>query len=148
MARFPREWSQGGGVKGHYRLLLMIKAAAQGSFKGKSHEGSWLKRHTQEVWNRSWFNQQNTLIFFFLQKPTLLLNFFNIFQLSSSASDSTAHRRWTVQQPEKQTPQSSPARRRWRPGPSWSCLRQLGPSETAEDKIKKAGELKWWISKR
>lgn len=37
------------------------------------------------------------------------------FQSISCAADSTAHMQQTVQQPEKQTPQSSQDHHRWRP---------------------------------
>lgn len=43
---------------------------------------------------------------------------FTSFQSSSCASDSIAHRRWKVRQPEKQTLRNPPGRRRWCPGPS------------------------------
>lgn len=55
---------------------------------------------------------------------------FTSFQSSSCASDSTAHKRWTVRPPETQTLQNPPGRRRWCPGPSWFYQPQRGPSET------------------
>lgn len=95
--------------------------------------------HKMQIWNLSGYLMSKDF-FYFLQKLKCILSVFSIFfslilfftsfPSSSCASDSTAHRQWTVRQPEKQTPQSPPGRPRWCPGPSWFCRPLRGPSET------------------